>query len=113
MPNVGGPSVSKRRLLVSVIVNELLYAAQIWSSNNLQYQTNKRALDKALRLAALRVIRAYRTVSTEASHFLAKISPGDLLAKERTKQRRRSQLLEQQLFETETVERARQALVDE
>ncbi|XP_022177299.1 uncharacterized protein LOC111038481 [Myzus persicae] len=59
MPNLGGPSQSKRALLMSV----------------------------AQRIAALRVTRAYHTVSAEAALFLAGTPPVDLLALERKRVR--------------------------
>ncbi|XP_015375518.1 PREDICTED: uncharacterized protein LOC107170032 [Diuraphis noxia] len=42
---------------------------------------------RAQRIAALRVTRAYRTVSAEAALFLAGTPPGDLLALERKRVR--------------------------
>lgn len=78
MPNVGGPSVTKRRLLTGVVMNILLYAALIWAPTGLEYRVNRYALDKALRLKELRIIRGYRTISVEAFLFLAGIPPGDL-----------------------------------
>jgi len=32
MPNVGGPSPNKRKLLTSVLISQLLYAAPVWQS---------------------------------------------------------------------------------
>lgn len=32
MPNVGGPSMSKKKLLTSVVNSKLLYASPIWAS---------------------------------------------------------------------------------
>lgn len=52
MPNVGGPSVEKRRLLASVVSNPLLYAAPVWSAAASKYEVNSAALTGAQRLAA-------------------------------------------------------------
>lgn len=83
MPNLGGPSVFKRSLLASIVVSKLLYAAPVWAVKGSAYETNRAALNRALRLAAIRITRCYRTVSTAAALFLAGIPPGDLLALER------------------------------
>lgn len=83
MPNVGGPSVTKRRLLSTVVTSKLLYAAPVWASRATRFKTNKDMLGRAQRLAALRITRCYKTVSTMAAFFLAEIPPTDLLAKER------------------------------
>lgn len=89
MPNLGGPSRDKRVLLMSVVRSVILYAAPAWARKATRYDCNRRELNRALRVAAIRSIRAYRTVSTEASMFLAGIPPGDLLALERTRIRDR------------------------
>lgn len=51
--NVDGPSVSKKRLLTNVAISKLLYAALIWTRTGLQYQINRRTLDRALRPVTL------------------------------------------------------------
>lgn len=83
MPNISGPSMAKRRLLVSVINSKILYAATVWTLRASRYEVNKTTMAKAQRLAALRVTRCYWTVSTTAATFLAGIPPADLLAAER------------------------------
>ncbi|VVC25513.1 Hypothetical protein CINCED_3A009483 [Cinara cedri] len=67
MPNLGGPSQSKRALLMS--------------SNKVRYLSEP--YDTASKVGGPRVTRAYRTVSAEAALFLAGTPPGDLLALER------------------------------
>lgn len=89
MPNVGGPSMLKRKLLASVISNRLLYAVLVWASRVAKFRTNSTALAKAQRIAALRITRRYRTVSTAAALFLAEMPPADLVALERETVRRR------------------------
>lgn len=44
MPNVGGPSQSKRSLLMSVVHSRLLYGAVIWSDRVLETQKSKNLL---------------------------------------------------------------------
>lgn len=83
MPNVGGPSMAKRSLLASVVISKLLYAAPVWATRSVPFESNRKTLNRALRLAAMRITRCYRTVSTAAALVLAGIPPGDLLALER------------------------------
>ena len=82
MPNIGGPREAKRRLVSSVVPSKLLYAAPVWA-NALQNHTIQRKLFSAQRLVALRIVSAYRTVSTSAVLALANVPPIDLLAEER------------------------------
>lgn len=85
MPNEGGPSWAKRRLLTTVVTNRLLYAAPICVvPHALRFDASCAALLKAQRLAAIRIARCYRTVSMAAAFVLAETPPGDLLARERT-----------------------------
>lgn len=67
MPNVGGPSQSKRSLLMSVVHSRLLYGAVIWSGWSMETQKSRNLLLQAQRGAALRVARCYRTVSDMAA----------------------------------------------
>lgn len=71
MPNVGGPSATKRKLLASVITSKILYAAPVWAPRAVKFRVNKEALARAQRVAALRITRCYRTVSTAAATLLA------------------------------------------
>lgn len=89
MPNVGGPSQAKRALLMSVTHSRLLYAATTWADRATKFGVNLGAIARAQRTAALRVVRAYRTVSTDAALLIAGIPPGDLLALERARVTRR------------------------
>lgn len=75
MPNVGGPSLLKRRMLMTVAVSRVLYAAPVWAGGSVMTDKAKRALDRVNRLASLRLIRAYRSVSGEAAAFLAASAP--------------------------------------
>jgi len=88
-PNAGGPSESKRALLGTVANSKMLYAAPVWAEQGTKTQKNRNAIQRAQRIVALRTIRAYRTVSTDASMVLASSLPGDILAIERARIRRR------------------------
>lgn len=89
MPNVGGPSVTKRRLLATVVSSRLLYAEPVWASNVARFKINVVELGKAQRQAVLRITQCYWTVSTAAVLLLAEIPPADLLAIERETPRKR------------------------
>ena len=82
MPNIGGPREAKRRLVASVVHSKLLSAAAVWA-NALQNHAIQKKLFSAQRSAALRIVSAYRTVSTSAVLVLASVPPIDLLAEER------------------------------
>ncbi|KAF0741942.1 Retrovirus-related Pol polyprotein from type-1 retrotransposable element R1, partial [Aphis craccivora] len=69
--------------LASVVESQLLYAAPVWGDRVRASARSVSHLVRAQRLIALRVIRAYRTVSDEAALLLAGMPPADLLALER------------------------------
>ncbi|XP_025405682.1 uncharacterized protein LOC112679949 [Sipha flava] len=83
MPNVRGPSQSKRSLLMSVVHSRLLYGAQVWADRVQGVAKARESLSMAQRTAALRVARCYRTVSDVAAQVLARMPPAFLLALER------------------------------
>lgn len=83
MPNVGGPSQSKRSLLMSVVHFRLLYGAQVWADRVHGGKKAEESLSMAQRIAALRVARCYRTVSDRAALVLARMLPVFLLVLER------------------------------
>ena len=82
MPNIGGPREAKRRLVVSMVNSKLLYAALVWTS-----ALNNHAIQKKLfstqRGVVLRIVSAYRTVSTSAALVLASVPQIDLLTEEK------------------------------
>lgn len=91
LPNLRGPSTAKRILLSTVVHSQILYAAPIWMSA-LECRADStipikgdvaRHIKKAQRLMAIRITRAYRTVSYEASTLIASTPPILLLGKER------------------------------
>lgn len=82
MPNCGGPKPHIRKLINSVVHSQLLYAAPTFT-RALNTKYNVRELQKPQRVSALRIISAYRTVSTSAALVLAGLPPIDLLILER------------------------------
>lgn len=84
MPNVGGPGQRSRRLLTSVVNSILLYAAPIWA-DAMGIQSYARGAKSVHRRSALRVARAFRTVSYDAVCVLADMPPIDLIAQERAR----------------------------
>lgn len=84
MPNVGGPSYLRRRLLGTVMDSIILYAAPIWEEV-LKYKTAIEHLQRAQRRGAIRISRGYRTASTAALLVIAGTMPIALKIQERTK----------------------------
>ena len=82
MPEIAVPSEAKRRLLASMENSKLLYAAPVWSSALNNHAIQKK-LFSAQRGVVLRIVLAYRTVSTSAVLVLASIPPIDLLEEEK------------------------------
>ena len=78
LPNLGGASVATRSLFTGVVRSMALYGAPVWASA-LTAQ-NKARLWRPQRVLAVRAIRGYRTVSTEAACALAGTPPWDLEA---------------------------------
>jgi len=85
MPNIGGPSQSKRALLGTVANSKMLYASPTWAVRGTKTAKNRAELARAQRTVALCITRAYRTVSADASSVLASMLPADLLATERAR----------------------------
>lgn len=91
LPNVGGSTISKRKLLTSVVHSQILYAAPIWApalghrpDSNVQIKGDTaKHIKSAQRIMELRVSRAYRTVSYEAAILISSMIPVKLLAEER------------------------------
>jgi RNA binding protein fox-1 len=77
MPNNAGPISSKRRLLASVSSSILRYGGPAWITA-LQTQRNRAKLRSTARLMAIRVVSAYRTISSEAVCVIAGIFPIDI-----------------------------------
>jgi hypothetical protein len=83
MPRTRGPSEARRRLLATVASSIILYAAPIWGIA-LERQRNRQLLASAQRTVAIRICRAYRSVSTAAALVLGRQVPWHLLVKERS-----------------------------
>lgn len=83
MPNIGGPSSRKRKMLCGVTHSILLYGAPVWYDKVSRINLYRNLLIKAQRKALLRVASAYRTVATEALQVITGTIPIDLMAKER------------------------------
>lgn len=80
LPNIGGPGIMARRLYSGVVHSIGLYGAPIW---NKKIRSNRKVIQKihaVQRRIAIRVIRAYRTVSYRAATLLAGIPPFELTA---------------------------------
>jgi len=87
MPNVGGPKPSRRKLLATVVENQLLYAAPIWSGS-MMFQNHRQLILAPQRRMAIRVASAYRTAPTDAILVVAGFTPIHLAARGRTDARR-------------------------
>lgn len=88
MPNIGGPRQIRRRLLSSVVSSIMLYGAPVWS-DALVVTAYARQITSVYRRSALRVARAFHTVSYDAVCVIADMMPIHLMAEERTKIYRR------------------------
>lgn len=108
MPNSGGPNANKRRLIMNIANSRLLYAAPLWANTVMKYTTSRGTILGAQRAAALCIIRAYRTVSSEAALAIAGTPPANLLAVEEERIRSRIKI-DPQLprYKVRTEERAR------
>ncbi|XP_065093100.1 uncharacterized protein LOC135713796 [Ochlerotatus camptorhynchus] len=73
MPNNAGPSSSKRRLLASVS-SLLRYGGPAWAAA-LETNQIQRKHSSTFRLMAMRVVSAYRTISSEAVCVIAGMIP--------------------------------------
>ena len=74
MPNSYGPSSSKRRLLACVASSILRYGGPAWVAA-LKTKRNQVKLNSTFRLMAVRVVSAYRTISSEAVCVIAGMIP--------------------------------------
>jgi len=82
MPNIGGAGQRKRKLLSTVVASELLYSSPIWAGA-LVFNRMVENLVRPQRMIALRIVRAYRTVSTGTVLAIAGLIPAHLLCWER------------------------------
>lgn len=84
MANIGGPTESKRKLLLATVQSVLLYGSEVWA-DSLKAEYRRKALGAAQRTAALRSASAYRTVSEAAVLVISSTIPIELVAAERKK----------------------------
>ncbi|KAJ8912170.1 hypothetical protein NQ315_006135 [Exocentrus adspersus] len=84
MSNIGGPGNCKRRVLAEIVNSILAYAAPVWA-DAMRMKKHKSKMLSCQRTVALRVARAYRTVSTEAVMVVARVLPIDILVEERSR----------------------------
>lgn len=84
MPNLRGPSEKKRRLYAMIVSSVALYGAPIWSRPLLRSGVALRIIHKIQRQIAIKVCAAYRTTSRDAALLIARTSPYELVAEERT-----------------------------
>lgn len=90
LPNIGGPSEIKRRLLVGVVQSIILYAAPIWVEA-IRIKKYEKTLLSTQRKILMRVISAYKTISVEATQAITGTPPITLLALERARIHERSE----------------------
>ena len=83
MSNSSAISSSRRRLLASVSTSIMRYACPTWITA-LQTKRNRGRLARTHRLMAMRVVSAYRTISSEAVCVIAGMIPIELLLEEDT-----------------------------
>ncbi|XP_041969323.1 uncharacterized protein LOC121726158 [Aricia agestis] len=79
LPNLGGPSLSCRRLYMGVVRSMAMYGAPIWAEN--LSAKNRLILGRLQRTMATRAVRGYRTISRDAACLLAGSVPWDLDAR--------------------------------
>lgn len=87
MPNLGGPGEGRRRLLATVADSIVLYGAPVWEKA-MRSARNRKLLTRTQRQLALRICRAFRTVSTSVTFVLARTVPWNLAVKERSERHR-------------------------
>lgn len=80
MSNTRGPTEQRRMLYTNVLNSIVLYAAPVWAQKITRRRGSRDLFRKLQRLIALRVIRAYRTVSYDAATLLARTPPLDIVA---------------------------------
>ncbi|KAJ8911424.1 hypothetical protein NQ315_005957 [Exocentrus adspersus] len=77
MPNIKGPGqFNKRKIWGGVVDSIVLYAAPIWAGA-MKIERHRKRVERVQRKVALRIAKAYRTVSTEAAQVVAGIPIGN------------------------------------
>lgn len=81
MPNIGGPSFEKRKVLAGVAKSIIMYGAPIWGKA-LSSKKNRDLVESIQRKSLLRVTSAYRTTSIKALQVIAGVLPIDIQVEE-------------------------------
>lgn len=81
MPNIGGPSHIRRRLLYGVVQSTIVYGAPIWYKP-IKIQRYQDMITKVQRRTLIRVCSAYRTVSAAAVQVIAGTLPIEIIINE-------------------------------
>ncbi|CAK9820189.1 Putative 115 kDa protein in type-1 retrotransposable element R1DM [Anthophora quadrimaculata] len=84
LPNIGGAGATCRELYYCVWESIVMYASPIWADAAMKGR-NRKVLESAQRLALIKVVRAYRTVSADVIGVLAGVEPMDLRVRLRNK----------------------------
>lgn len=74
MPRAHGAGEEKRRLLAKIAESIVTYGAPVWEEA-LKIKQNRKNIEKVQRVTALRVSRAYKTVSNEAVLVIGRCIP--------------------------------------
>lgn len=74
LPNKFGARNDKRKLLANVVTSIIRYGAETWT-NAIKSENNRDKLKRVHRLAVLRVVSAYRTISYDAACVIAGMFP--------------------------------------
>ncbi|KAH8292686.1 hypothetical protein KR054_010467, partial [Drosophila jambulina] len=80
--NTRGPKHTTRKLLASVVISQLLYAAPVWA-DAAGTKSYMRGVESTYRLCAIRVASAFRTISDDAVLVLAGLVPLSELVREK------------------------------
>lgn len=75
LPNTGGSTAAKSRLLATVVYVMLLYTSVVWAHTAMSATRNRVVLGRPVSSVAFRAIRAYRTISTEGRNVLVGTHP--------------------------------------
>jgi len=78
LPNVGGARQWKRKVVAMAVQSKLLYAAPVWAEA-LEFESNVKTFVRPQRRMALRVAKAYRTVSANAILVVAGMVPAGMV----------------------------------
>lgn len=105
MPRTFGAGEGKRRLLAKIAEQIISYGSPVWDEN-LEIKQNTKHLEKAQRITAIRVSRAYKTVSSEALMVIGRCIPWEIKLKLRRNIRNRTEQCED--FENKCMEKWQQ-----